>query len=100
MISLIETLRIDVRYATRNRMKQLQRVSLLLLLFAAKPSLLSAKEWRGVVPLHSTRADVARLFSECVDTKGGCSFTRGNEQVLMIFSGESGFKECPEKLPP
>lgn len=79
-------------------MKQLLRVSLLLLAFAAGPTTLSAKPWRDIVPLHSTRADVARLFNECLDPNGGCSFTRGNEQVLMIFSGGSGFKECPEKL--
>src|SRR5215204_4379043 len=85
---------------TRNRMKHLQRVSVLLFLFVAAPSLVSAKAWRGVVPLHSTRADVARLFNECSDARRGCSFTRGNEQVLLIFSGESGFKGCPEKLPP
>jgi hypothetical protein len=80
-------------------MKLPQRVMSLLIMFAAAATVLSAKEWRGIVPLHSTRADVARLFNECVDDGGGCSFARGNEQVLLVFSGESGFKECPEKLP-
>jgi hypothetical protein len=80
-------------------MNRLQIVLLLLVLMFATPVILSAKEWRGIVPLHSTRADVARLFNECVDVQGGCSFTRGNEQVLLVFSGDSGFKECPEKLP-
>jgi hypothetical protein len=76
-----------------------QRVLLLLLIFAAAPTILNAKEWRGIVPLHSTRADVARLFNECLDARGGCSFTRGNEEVSIVLSGESGFTECPEKLP-
>src|SRR5215203_184143 len=65
-------------------MKPLQRVSVLLFLFVAAPSLVSARAWRGVVPLHSTRADVVRLFNECSDARRGCSFTRGNEQVLLV----------------
>jgi hypothetical protein len=85
--------------ASRNEMKQVRNVSLLLSLFVAAPSFVSAKAWRGLVPLHSTRADVVRLFNECSDARGGCSFIRGNEQVLLVFSGESGFKECPEKVP-
>lgn len=30
-----------------------------------------AKEWRGIVPLKSTRADVERLLGHCHTTKTG-----------------------------
>ncbi|HEX7331760.1 MAG TPA: hypothetical protein VF290_09680 [Pyrinomonadaceae bacterium] len=59
-----------------------------------------AKEWRGIVPLHSTRADVARLFPACSEVEGRCIFRVGNEQVLIVFSSvRSELHECEKELP-
>lgn len=61
------------------------------------------KEWRGIVPLHSTRADVIRLFGNCADRDGGCKFRVGNEEAYIVFSKPvvvSEYHECPRKLPP
>jgi hypothetical protein len=62
-----------------------------------------AKEWRGIVPLHSTRADVVRLFGNCSDRDGGCKFRVGNEVAYIVFSNGAvvrEYNECARKLPP
>jgi len=59
-----------------------------------------AKEWRGIVPLHSTRADVARLFGTC-DRDSGCKVRVGNEEAYFVFSnGTMGHTKCAKDLPP
>jgi len=55
------------------------------------------REWRGIVPLQSTRTDVVRLFGNCSDHDGGCKFRVGNEEASIVFSSE--FDECTNKLP-
>lgn len=62
---------------------------------------MQAREWRGIVPLHSTRADVVRLFgSSCSEGEGRCMFRVGNEQVLIVFSSvRSEFHACEKELP-
>src|SRR6266480_8009145 len=60
------------------------------------------KEWRGIVPLHSTRADVVRLFGGCSDRDGGCKISVGNEEAYIVFSNGvvvSQYNECARKLP-
>ncbi len=45
-----------------------------------------AKEWRGIVPLHSTRADVDRLLG-----KPNANYNRyefGNEQADILYSDD------------
>ena len=62
---------------------------------------MSAKEWRGIVPLHSTRADVVRLFGACSQPDSSCKFQVGNEEVYIVFSSvESDMHECAKKLQP
>lgn len=56
----------------------------------------AAEEWRGIVPLSSTREDVVRLFGECSDQPGTCSFTLPNEVILIVFARDY----CPEGVPP
>ena len=60
-----------------------------------------AKEWRGIVPLHSTKADVARLVGRC-DRESGCRLRVGNEEAYFVFSkGTIGnYDECAKELPP
>jgi hypothetical protein len=45
-----------------------------------------AEEWRGIVPLRSTRADVVRLFGKCAGNDSSCEFTLPNEEVLIEFA--------------
>ena len=73
-------------------------------LFLVAPLILAnevlAREWRGIVPLHSTRSDVVRLFSACSDANDSCRFEVGNEEVYILFSSEliSEDAECAKKL--
>ena len=55
-----------------------------------------AEEWRGIVPLRSTREDVVRLFGECSSRQSSCSFTLPNEEILIEFARDF----CPESVPP
>jgi hypothetical protein len=59
-----------------------------------------AKEWRGIVPLHSTQADVVRLFG-CSDN--GCTVRVGNEEAYFVFSSSTGDRDdlsCARDVPP
>jgi hypothetical protein len=59
----------------------------------------SAKEWRGIVPLHSTRADVVRQFG--CDPGQGCKVRVGNEEAYFVFSSDTGEAiKCAKDLPP
>ena len=60
-----------------------------------------AKEWRGIIPLHSNRADVVRRFSQCVNTEDSCSIRIGNEDAYIVFAGAAmnGKYECVRRLP-
>jgi len=72
---------------------------MLLLLVASEYSV--AKEWRGITPLRSTRADVVRLFNQCADQREACAFTLGNDKVYILFSGglSEDHSECARRLP-
>ena len=51
---------------------------------------IQAKGWRGIVPLHSTRADVEQLLGP-PDRKGNkpvVSYDLEKEQVTIIYSRE------------
>jgi hypothetical protein len=61
-----------------------------------------AKEWRGITPLHSTQADVARLFGGCSDPDGSCQVRVDNEEAYFVCSNGAvvrDLNECPKKLP-
>jgi hypothetical protein len=81
----------------RNAFKILSCVAALLALAAVS----HAKEWRGIVPLRSTREDVERLLGQCADPKTACVFSLDNEQVYIEFSGPDAHgPECLRLLPP
>lgn len=60
-----------------------------------------AKDWRGIVPLHSTRADVVRKFSQCANGADTCTVRIGNEDAYIVFStgAMSEYHECARRLP-
>jgi hypothetical protein len=45
------------------------------------------KEWRGLVPLHSTRQDVERIFGKPISkTRWNAVYKKGRQRVLITFS--------------
>ena len=72
---------------------------LFLYLFAFLMSVqqVTAEEWRGIVPLSSTRADVIRLFGQCLGKENLCEFTLTNEDILIVFSRSD---ICLNNVPP
>jgi len=61
-------------------------VSTIVLLVAVGPTY--AKEWRGLVPLHSTGAGVLRLFNRCSDQREARRFTRDTDKGPNCHSEE------------
>ena len=53
-----------------------------------------AKAWRGIEPLHSTRADVERLFGSKVVRCGGsaCIYELADEIVFVLYAKDSDCK--------
>lgn len=82
-------------------MKVLSIIFVCLLYSSLSAHDVSAKQWRGVVPLQSTRADIVRLFKTCEKGGEGCSLQVGNERVSIVFSGEaiSRIHDCAKTLP-
>ena len=82
-------------------MKTLITATFNLFLFFAAVECSFAKEWRGLTPLRSTRADVVRLLNQCSEQKEACAFTLENEDVYILFSGglADDYSECAKILP-
>ena len=76
------------------------RLTLLLtcLFFFLGAQLPSTKDWRGLVPLKSTREDVERLLGppEKIIDKRALTYSLSNVVVLINFSGNP---KCQENLP-
>ena len=61
----------------------------------------SAKGWKGLVPLHSTREDLIAKFNQCLDSASPCDFTLERAAVHIVFSNrEQRMDECEKSLPP
>jgi hypothetical protein len=60
-----------------------------------------AKEWRGIVPLRSSRADVVRLHGQCANPEESCHFySAGDGEVYIVFSSRDEYVEdCVKQLP-
>src|SRR5215207_8723933 len=54
----------------------------------------AAKAWSGIEPLHSTRADVERLFGSKVVRCGGsaCIYDLGEEIAFVLYAADSNCK--------
>ena len=59
-----------------------------------------AKEWRGIVPLHSTRADVERLLGAPTDptSQCRCHYESGAESVFITYASGSPCGEGSQSL--
>ena len=81
-------------------MKLLLPIALPLMLLCTSAKEVFAKDWRGLVPLRSTRADVIRGFSQCLDSASTCRFNYEKSDVLIVFSSSSDrADECEKSLP-
>jgi hypothetical protein len=78
-----------------------RRGSLVLLVLLVVPASLSAKPWRGIEPLRSTRSDVIHLLNQCSDQREACVFTFGHEDIyILFFSGlTADDTQCTERPP-
>jgi len=67
---------------------------LILASIALYASSVQAKAWRGIEPLHSTRADVERLFGSKVVRCGGsaCIYDLGEEIIFVLYARDSSCK--------
>jgi hypothetical protein len=63
-------------------------------------SQVEAKDWRGIVPLQSTRATVVQMLGEGVDSKNpGTSYNLDNENVFFAYSrNDSRLPDCIRHL--
>jgi hypothetical protein len=60
----------------------------------------SGKEWRGIVPMHSTRADVNRLLGTSPDFNTiRAKYFLDNEDVYIVFSSDESYQACAKQLP-
>ena len=61
----------------------------------------AAKDWRGLVPLHSTKADVVRLFPQCSSSDSYCAFRLKKQDVFIVYSSNLAHSHegCGERLP-
>jgi hypothetical protein len=74
------------------------KILLALLVLISSAADLHAREWEGIVPLHSTRQDVAKYSAQCASAKTRCQFSTATAEVLVVFSG-GGVAEsatCPK----
>lgn len=78
------------------------RFLLLLLIAVVWTRVSTAKAWRGIEPLRSTRSDVIRLLNQCVNEREACEFTIESEEVYILFSGglSDEHYDCMNRLPP
>src|SRR5438132_2323488 len=56
---------------------------------------LHAQGWRGLVPLHSTRADVERLLGAPIRSKGVASTFETKDGRVLAFYSNGGCNEDP-----
>jgi len=67
-----------------------RRGLILMILTAAFAFPSQAKEWCGIVPLHSTRADVERLLKVKPERCGGnaCLYNLSDKTVFVVYADE------------
>jgi hypothetical protein len=81
-------------------MKLVGLLSLVVALLIVASVDVCAAEWRGIVPLHSTRSDIVRLLNACEETQERCSFSLEDQDVQIVFSGwQHAFSSCPTNIP-
>jgi hypothetical protein len=82
-------------------MKPLIKLFLFPVLLFILPAIIEAKEWRGIVPMKSTREDVKRILGRSRDANHiRANYDLDEGQVYIVFSnGEDYSYDCVKKLP-
>jgi hypothetical protein len=74
-----------------------------IILVLALNLIVHAKEWRGIVPLHSNRGDVERILGLPSRPSGGNFSTyfldEGLVQIIYAGKGYPSSKDCPKAIP-
>lgn len=52
----------------------------------------NAKDWQGIVPLYSIRADVIRLLNQCSEHNEACKFETDSEAVYILIVASCEFR--------
>ncbi len=61
---------------------------------------INAKPWRGIVPLHSTVADVERVLGKPTERDWhGLHYDLKDESVVIAITTQDSFDACLQKLP-
>jgi hypothetical protein len=76
-------------------MRRINNLILVFLLTVSFSGIAIAKEWRGIVPLHSTRNDVEKLFGLSA-YGGGYAYEFENERVFFHY--QYADKPCEKDL--
>lgn len=60
----------------------------------------NAKDWRGLIPLHSTRDDVTRLLGPSPDANNiRARYSLEKEDVYIVFSSDEPHQRCTSGVP-
>ena len=60
----------------------------------------NAKDWRGLIPLHSTRDDVTRLLGPSPDANNiRARYSLEKEDVYIVFSSDESYRRCSSGVP-
>jgi hypothetical protein len=82
-------------------MSLLSKTLLLSALLFSFPILTEAKEWRGIVPLKSTREDVKRILGRSRDAnRMRANYDLDEGHIYIAFSNDEDYNsDCVKKLP-
>ena len=81
-------------------MKEILKVVYLITIILTLSETSNAKEWRGIIPLHSTRADVTRLLGPSPDANNvRANYFLEKEDVYIVFSSDEPYLRCPSGVP-
>lgn len=79
----------------------MSRLVAVLIVVLCSAGSLAAKDWRGILPLHSTRQDVERLLGPPGKSSPGySSYSFADDEVIIIFSEEVGGYNINSCAPP
>ena len=76
-------------------MNQASRIVLVISALMVTAQHVCAEEWRGLIPLKSTRADVVRVFGECTEKETYCEFTIEKEDIIIQFASPNNCSGVP-----
>jgi hypothetical protein len=95
----LESTPVDVRQRVRF-MKTLFKLLFLAAIILCLSQSSNAKDWRGLIPLHSTRDDVIRLLGP---SPGGndirVTYSLEKEDVHIVFSSDEPYPRCSSGVP-